>query len=144
MHHSNPAQWQSDPALDERGLSWPKEYDPKRAAMMLRDLANPCRLAVLSMLCDGERSVGALEARLDMSQSALSQHLARLRRARLVRTRRDQQKIYYALVSPELAPVIRMIGVGCVHLCRQTRETPGEAGGEAAGRKPFAEAASLR
>ena len=59
-----------------------------RAAELLRTLANQRRLAILEYLCAGERSVGELERLVGLGQSALSQHLARLRRARLVGRRR--------------------------------------------------------
>ena len=56
-----------------------------------------CGPAILCLLLEGEKSVGQLVALIGLSQSALSQHLARLRRDRLVRTRRVAQTIYYAL-----------------------------------------------
>ena len=67
------------------------------AAQLLRLLANEKRLQLLCLLVEGERSVGELNARLDLSQSALSQHLALLRADGLVSTRRDAQTIYYTL-----------------------------------------------
>ena len=69
------------------------------AASLLKALANPQRLLVLCTLLDGPRSVGEINARVPLSQSALSQHLAVLRAARVVRTRRQSQVIWY-----ELAP----------------------------------------
>jgi ArsR family transcriptional regulator, virulence genes transcriptional regulator len=67
------------------------------AAQLMKALSNPHRLAILCRLLEGEKSVGHLVALIGLSQSALSQHLARLRRDRLVRTRRVAQTIYYAL-----------------------------------------------
>ena len=69
------------------------------AAQLLKALANEKRLQVLCLLSEGERSVGDINALLDISQSALSQHLAVLRADGLVRTRRDAQTIYYALAE---------------------------------------------
>ena len=69
------------------------------AAHLLKALANEKRLMMLCLLADGERSVGELNAELDLSQSALSQHLAVLRADGLVETRRDAQTIYYALAA---------------------------------------------
>ncbi len=65
------------------------------AEHFLKLLANKYRLMVLCELHDGERSVGELQARMDLSQSALSQHLALLREEGLVVTRREAQTIYY-------------------------------------------------
>ena len=67
------------------------------AAQLMKALGNPHRLAILCRLLEGEKSVGQLVPLIGLSQSALSQHLARLRRDRLVRTRRVAQTIYYAL-----------------------------------------------
>lgn len=67
------------------------------AAALLRSLANEQRLMVLCHLAEGELAVGALLARLALSQSALSQHLAVLRAARLVETRRVGQQVFYTL-----------------------------------------------
>lgn len=76
------------------------------AAGFLKHLANPRRLMILCELLRGERSVGALEAVIGLSQSALSQHLAKLRQAELVTTRRDAQTIYYSLADPGVGKVI--------------------------------------
>jgi len=67
------------------------------ASALLKAMANPQRLKVLFLLAERELSVGQLESLIGLSQSALSQHLARLRQDKLVRTRRDRQTIYYAL-----------------------------------------------
>ena len=67
------------------------------AARLLTTLGNEKRLMLLCLLVEGERSVSELNARLDLSQSALSQHLAVLREDGLVATRREAQTIYYSL-----------------------------------------------
>lgn len=67
------------------------------AAALLRALASEPRLAVLCSLVGGERSVGEINERVSLSQSALSQHLAVLRAAHVVVTRRASQTIYYSL-----------------------------------------------
>ena len=67
------------------------------AAALLRLLGNPQRLLIVCALFEGEHSVGQLLARLSLSQSALSQHLARLRAAGVVATRRNAQQVFYAL-----------------------------------------------
>ena len=76
------------------------------ASRLLKALANEKRLMLLCLLVEGERSVGELNARVDLSQSALSQHLAVLREDGLVTTRREAQTIYYA-VAP--GPARRVI-----------------------------------
>ena len=69
------------------------------AACLLATLANESRLMILCELVDGERSVGTLVDAVGLTQSAVSQHLAKLRTARIVATRRDAQTIYYRLAS---------------------------------------------
>lgn len=84
------------------------------AAQLLKALANEKRLLILCMLADGEHSVGELNAALDLSQSALSQHLAVLREEGLVDTRREAQTIYYSLVAGPAFEVIRTLhGIYC-------------------------------
>jgi DNA-binding transcriptional ArsR family regulator len=71
--------------------------ESEEAAQLLKMLANGLRLRVLCLLAEGELSVGQINARVELSQSALSQHLAKLREQGLVTTRRDAQTIYYRL-----------------------------------------------
>ena len=68
-----------------------------RAAAMLRLLGNEKRLMILCQLADGELSVGQIQTRVELSQSALSQHLALLREQGVVSTRRDGQTIFYEI-----------------------------------------------
>ena len=85
-----------------------------RASDLLKALANDKRLMILCLLVEGERAVGDLNARLDLSQSALSQHLAVLRDEDLVRTRREAQTIFYALAPGPAEAVIRTLhGIYC-------------------------------
>lgn len=77
-----------------------------RASALLKAMGNPHRLTVLCQLAKGERSVGELERLVGLSQSALSQHLARLRRDNLVQTRRSAQTIFYSLAGGEASAVI--------------------------------------
>jgi DNA-binding transcriptional ArsR family regulator len=67
----------------------------QQAADMLKQLGNVNRLMILCALVGGERSVGELHSMTNLSQSALSQHLASLRKAQLVQTRRQAQTIFY-------------------------------------------------
>jgi len=76
------------------------------AARLLAALANESRLMILCELVDGERSVGTLVEAVGLTQSALSQHLAKLRAAGIVTTRRDAQTIYYRLASEAAGSVM--------------------------------------
>ncbi len=77
-----------------------------KASSLLKTMANEWRLLILCHLAEGEKSVGELEKLIDLNQSALSQHLAVLRREQLVQTRREAQSIYYSLSSNEAASVM--------------------------------------
>ena len=79
------------------------------AARLLIALANKNRLAILCELIEGERSVGALVEAVGLTQSALSQHLAKLRVAGIVATRRDAQTIYYRLASAAAGRVMKTL-----------------------------------
>lgn len=80
-----------------------------QAAALLKALANPQRLLLLCMLSEGERSVGELHAEVDLSQSALSQHLAVLRELGIVTTRREGQVIHYRLPAGVATRIIRLL-----------------------------------
>jgi len=90
------------------------------AARLLTALANESRLMILCQLIEGELSVGALVQAVGLTQSALSQHLAKLRGAGIVATRRDAQTIYYRLSSDAAASVMRTLaGIYCRPRSRQ-------------------------
>ncbi|WP_083253755.1 helix-turn-helix transcriptional regulator [Pandoraea sp. ISTKB] len=76
------------------------------ATALLRALANEDRLLILCQLTQGERSVGELEAQLDIRQPTLSQQLAVLRSEALVTTRRDGKRIYYAVADGAVLAVL--------------------------------------
>ncbi len=78
----------------------------RKASGLLKAMSNEHRLLILCQLQGGEKSVGELVRLVGLSQSALSQHLARLRRDNLVRTRREAQTIFYSLVSHEALLVL--------------------------------------
>jgi len=73
------------------------EQNIDQAASLLKALSNEHRLKIVCVLYYGEKCVGELGIVTGLSQSALSQHLAKLRRAGLVETRREAQTVYYFL-----------------------------------------------
>ena len=79
------------------------------AAALLKALANENRLMILCTLISGEMSVGDLNAGVPLSQSALSQHLASLREAGLVATRKEAQTVYYSLLGEEAQKIIAVL-----------------------------------
>jgi ArsR family transcriptional regulator, virulence genes transcriptional regulator len=80
-----------------------------QAESFLKALANRHRLMILCELHKGETSVSGLQRVLGLSQSSLSQHLARLREDRLVRTRRESQAIFYSLASLEVTRMVALL-----------------------------------
>jgi DNA-binding transcriptional ArsR family regulator len=80
------------------------------AAGMLKLLANERRLKILCRLgAEREMSVGTLAQAVDLSQSALSQHLAKMRDEGLVATRRDAQTVFYRIADHNVARVLSVL-----------------------------------
>jgi len=95
------------------------------AAQLLKALGNEQRLMILCHLLDGPLSVGELNQRVALSQSALSQHLARLRELGLVSTRREAQTIHYSLPD---GPVVRVMALMQEIFCPPVSAAAGEPG----------------
>ncbi|EHR1012807.1 winged helix-turn-helix transcriptional regulator [Vibrio parahaemolyticus] len=92
------------------------EKNSAKAVVLLKAMANERRLQILCMLHNQELSVGELCTKLELSQSALSQHLAWLRRDELVATRKEAQTVYYTLKSDEVKTLIQTLhGLYCVN-----------------------------
>ncbi len=79
------------------------------ASELLKILANDHRLLILCMLAEREMSVGEISQHIDLGQSPLSQHLARLRADGLVKTRKVAQHVFYSLDSEEAKAVIQTL-----------------------------------
>ena len=80
-----------------------------QAEAFLKLLANAHRLMLLCELLKGERSVTALHQSVGLSQSAASQHLAKMREGGIVRTRRDGHAIYYSLERDDVRRIIELL-----------------------------------
>lgn len=80
-----------------------------RASKILKSLSNQRRLEILTCLSEQELSVGELEQKIKISQSALSQHLGRLRRDEIVTTRRQAQTIYYSLYNEKILNLLKSV-----------------------------------
>ncbi len=98
-----PAERATAPAREQM-----KDHVPE-AARLLKALGNEQRLLILCNLLERPMSVGELNQRMDLSQSALSQHLALLREASLVDTQRDAQSIHYSLPSGPVMQVMEVL-----------------------------------
>ena len=79
------------------------------AAALLRAISHEARLLVLCELVNGERSAGELVEGSGLSQSALSQHLAKLREEGLVATRREAQVIHYRIADQRAQRLLRVL-----------------------------------
>ena len=83
------------------------ERKAAEAASLLKLLANENRLLILCRLASvGEASVGALTEAVELSQSALSQHLAKMRDENLITYRREAQTLHYRIANPDVARLI--------------------------------------
>lgn len=87
------------------------------AAELLKAMSNENRLLILCHLGGQELSVTEINQYIDLSQSSLSQHLARLRHDGLVKTRRESQTIYYSIASQS---VVNLIGFLQQEFCSDT------------------------
>ena len=79
------------------------------ASALLKEISNEHRLLILFHLMEGEKYVGQFNGVVDVSQSVLSQHLARLRRDNVVTTRREGTRVYYSLSSQAVVAVIEAV-----------------------------------
>ncbi len=85
-----------------------------KASALMRTLGHKGRLMVLCHLASGEKSVGELSDSLGIPQSPLSQHLARMRKEGLVKTRREAQTIFYSLQADDASKFIEFLyGLYC-------------------------------
>ena len=85
------------------------DFDRQRYAAVGRALADPKRLCVLESLADGELSVSDLSTTVGCQVPNMSQHLAVLRSAGLVETRRDGNAVMYRLADPRVLETYRLI-----------------------------------
>ncbi|WP_122036656.1 helix-turn-helix transcriptional regulator [Aliivibrio sp. EL58] len=85
------------------------EENAPQAVALLKAMANERRLFILCLLLEGELSVGQIADKLELSQSALSQHLGWLRKDELVSTRKESQTVFYSLNSEEVKSVIQLL-----------------------------------
>lgn len=101
----------------------PFEAQARNAASLLKAMSNECRLLVLCHLAEsGELSVGQLVGRIGLGQSALSQHLAKLREEGLVATRREAQTVFYRVCDPKAGQVLALLhDLFCPELGHETR-----------------------
>ena len=80
-----------------------------QACELLKAMANEWRLMILCQLSEGEKTVGELQSILGLSQSALSQHLAVLRREKIVSSRKSAQSVFYSLAGDEATKVMETL-----------------------------------
>ena len=79
------------------------------AVELLKAMANEWRLMILCQLSEGEKTVSELQSALGLSQSALSQHLAILRREKIVRSRKHAQSVSYSLSGEDATKVMETL-----------------------------------
>uniref|UniRef100_A0A7C1NWM1 ArsR family transcriptional regulator n=1 Tax=Agrobacterium albertimagni TaxID=147266 RepID=A0A7C1NWM1_9HYPH len=81
------------------------------SAAVLDAMANPSRLRTLMLICEREWTVGDLAVQIGISQSALSQHLRRLRVAKLVKVRRESQWMLYRCEDVAVLAILDVLGL---------------------------------
>lgn len=98
-----------------------EQFDPKVMRKKAEDvsdflklLSNPTRLLVLCNLATGERCVSDLEKVVDISQSALSQHLAKMREEGIVEAKKEGQQVYYSIADRNVTEILQVLyGIFC-------------------------------
>lgn len=81
----------------------------KESSKMLKAIANSKRLEILYLLSHQEMNVGNLQKKVNLSQSALSQHLAVLRKAGLLTSRRQAQSVYYKTNNTTIKKILQLL-----------------------------------
>lgn len=81
----------------------------ERASTFLKSLGNAQRLRILCLIMEQERPVGELAEQIGLTQSAVSQHLARMRQEGLIKSRRAGQTIFYELADKNVARMIKLL-----------------------------------
>lgn len=92
-----------------------RKVDPKvltRAAEIIKMLGHPERLKIVEVLESGEGTVTDVQEALGLSQPTVSQHLARMRGAGIVASRRDGVNVYYRVVEPKVWHILK-----CIRAC---------------------------
>jgi DNA-binding transcriptional ArsR family regulator len=85
------------------------EGSAERASAFLKSLGHPHRLRILCLIMEGERPVSAIADAIGLTQSGVSQHLARMRQEGLIKARRDGQTIYYSIADKRAARVVGLL-----------------------------------
>lgn len=100
----------SEPVMPEDFAKMAELHDmAANACELLKAMANEWRLMILCQLAEGEKTVSELQSMLGLSQSALSQHLAILRREKIVRSRKHAQSVSYSLTGDEATKVMESL-----------------------------------
>lgn len=86
-----------------------KKNDILEYSYLLKAISNPKRLKILAYINEKELNVTELQKKISLSQSALSQHLAVLRKAKIVTTRRNAQTIYYILDNKLVKEILKLL-----------------------------------
>ena len=96
-------------AKNEAGL---RTKTIQRAAVLLKQVSDPTRLQIISLLSEGERHVGGLSEQFNMSQPALSHHLAMLRHGGIIESRRQGKNNFYSLTDTgyRLSKIVKGVG----------------------------------
>ena len=94
---------------DIESFTMPEAVDVEQAAENLRILSDPTRMRILWALTQGESSVACLADLAGTSPTAISQHLAKLRLAGVVKARREGTFMYYTVVDPQVVRVLEAV-----------------------------------
>ncbi len=103
-------------------MSGPREPFYEAKARIVSVLANPTRLQIVDLLCERERTVSELSSALGIAQATTSQHLAVMRKAGVVETRKEANFVYYRLADPRIAHACRVMSEAVLGLLESEQE----------------------
>lgn len=104
--------------------------DIEQTANRFKAIAQPLRLAIVCLLAQGELSVGEICAAMGTTQPNISQHLAHLRREKLLKSRKENNRVYYAISDDRLMDIMGILqSIYCPELPAQNGSSACAAGG---------------
>ncbi|WP_306604083.1 metalloregulator ArsR/SmtB family transcription factor [Azonexus sp.] len=107
------ANWPYSAPYKPPQIDW-SDVEIERIGELLKAIAHPLRLSIVCLLGEGERSVGDISQEIGSSQPNISQHLSLLSNRKLLKSRKDANRIYYRIADERLISIISMLrGIYC-------------------------------
>lgn len=107
------ANWPYSAPYKPHQTNW-SDVEIEQIGELLKAIAHPLRLSIVCLLGEGERSVGDISQEIGSSQPNISQHLSLLSNRKLLKSRKEANRIYYRIADQRLISIIGMLrGIYC-------------------------------